>query len=92
MSEQIIDVKIDNIPAKVRVTNLEYYQRNKNDWSSDIDFYGGFDFNFEILDRKGYKAKWLEGKLDNINIRHNVEDQIVECLAIEDEPERMRMC
>jgi hypothetical protein len=32
---------------------------------SDWDYYGYSDIEWELLDRKGYRAKWLEYKLDD---------------------------
>jgi hypothetical protein len=42
-----------------------YYQKpDYNNWVSDWDHYGGWsDVEFEVYDRKGYKAKWLEKKM-----------------------------
>ncbi len=45
--------------------------------SSD-DYYGYTEFDFELLDRKGYKANWLEKKL-----KPEDKDRLLEELQLE---------
>lgn len=55
---------VSGIPCQINVTN---YTKVKGSYSfnapSDWDYYGYSEFEFEVFDRKGYRAKWLERKL-----------------------------
>jgi hypothetical protein len=54
----IFDSQIAGIPCQINVTYMtEYIPKT---W---YDPECGGDFEFEVLDRKGYKAPWLEKKL-----------------------------
>jgi hypothetical protein len=50
--------RVCGIPCTIKVTEL---------WSSPeyYDCPADGDFNFELDDRKGYRAKWLEAKVAN---------------------------
>lgn len=63
-----INVKILGIPAIVGVTHFEHKEPDPECWSSDIDFKGYTECEFDILDRNGHKAPWLEDKLDESDI------------------------
>lgn len=53
-----IETTIKGIPCLIGV--LEYSSGDHD------DYWGGwFDTNWDVLDRKGYKAAWLERKLDD---------------------------
>ena len=71
MSKQPYDFesKVAGIPCKVRVTYYTPYVPAS--YNSPAE---GGDFNFQILDKKGYRAKWLEAK---------VTERDVERLAVE---------
>ena len=49
---------VAGIPCKVRVTYSTPYIPESFNGPAE-----GGDFEFELLDRKGYRAKWLEAKL-----------------------------
>jgi hypothetical protein len=55
---------VSGIPCQINVT---YHAKVKGSFSlnapSDWDYYGYSEFEFEVYDRKGYRAKWLERKL-----------------------------
>lgn len=63
----MISTRIQGIPCQVKMVSGFYQQP----WSgsphtcpSDLDYYGGwFDVEFEVYDRRGYRAKWLERKI-----------------------------
>jgi hypothetical protein len=42
-----------------------------------MDYYGYEEMEWEVLDRKGYSAKWLEKKLTD-NITNRIETEISE--------------
>ena len=56
-----IESTISGIPCIVRVT---HYESAHGDSISDnaADYHGSEDIEFEILDRKGYPAAWLDRK------------------------------
>ena len=62
--EAEIDSNVAGIPCIIGVT---YYKSVRGSYSyhaaSDLDYYGYTECEWELLDRKGYKAAWLERKL-----------------------------
>jgi len=60
-----IDSRVAGIPCKIGVTE---YNSTRGSYShnadSDLDFYGYTEMDFEVLDRRGRPAAWLERKLD----------------------------
>jgi len=44
-------------------------------WDSADDYYGYTEMEWELLDRKGYPAKWLENKLTDDDIER-IESEI----------------
>lgn len=68
----MFESRVAGIPCQIKVT---YYVNVKGSRSfnaaSDWDYYGYSEFEFEVYDRKGYRAEWLERKLtekDNARI------------------------
>lgn len=49
------------IPCIVHVIEAEVQQPDPYA-DNDIDYHGWSDFNYRILDRRGYPAPWLERK------------------------------
>jgi hypothetical protein len=45
--------------------------------ASDMDYLGYYEIEFTVLDRKGYPARWLEGKLTDSG-RADIEALILE--------------
>ena len=72
-----INSTIKGIPCIINVT---YYHHCKGSQSynapSDLDYYGFTEIEFDVLDRKGYKAPWLERKLTEDEIER-IEREIV---------------
>lgn len=62
----LIHVKIAGIPCCIEVTRC-YTER------ATWDFPGYTEFEFEVYDRKGYRAKWLEAK-----VTEGIEDDLLE--------------
>lgn len=74
----LINSKVSGIPCLIGVNT---YWRNLP-WKgsahlcdSDVDFWGDYDIDYDILDRKGYKADWLVRKMSQAD-RYNVEAEI----------------
>lgn len=62
---EIIPTQIKEIPAQLGVIACNITPPNPYTWDSDVDFHGDTEVEFDILDRKGYQAKWLENKLSS---------------------------
>ena len=70
-----INSTIKGIPCIISVTYCKHYNGSLNA-SSDLDYYGFTEIKFDVLDRKGYKAPWLERKLTDDEIER-IEREIV---------------
>jgi hypothetical protein len=74
----MIDTHIQGIPCQVEMTGGHYvkpWQGSAYNCPSDWDYYGGwFDVEFEIYDRKGYRAKWLEKKMTAADEQRIIEE------------------
>lgn len=73
--------QVAGIPCQINVT---HHVKVKGSFSrnaaSDWDYYGYSEFEFEVFDRKGYRALWLERKLtDDDNTR--IESEYNEIMA-----------
>jgi hypothetical protein len=75
-----IETTVAGIPCIIGVT---YYESVRGSYSyhaaSDLDYHGYTDCEWEVLDRKGYKAAWLERKLTS-SMRDRIEQEIQESL------------
>lgn len=73
-----IETRISGIPCIVGVT---HFDREQGSYSyhaaSDLDYYGYTECEFDVLDRRGRKAPWLERKLSDSEIRR-IESEIAE--------------
>lgn len=62
--EAEIETTIAGIPCLIGVTHYECVRGSYNyNAASDMDYYGYSESEWIVLDRKGYKAAWLERKL-----------------------------
>lgn len=60
----LFETKIHGIPCQIDVTNFLVVEGSHSyNADSDWDYYGYTEFEFEVYDRKGYPAAWLERKL-----------------------------
>lgn len=60
---------IDGIPCLLGVTR--YFVKSADlHADNDIDFYGYTEVEYEILDRKGYRAEWLNKKVKRFDEAH----------------------
>ena len=71
----ILDSHVQGIPCQVRVTDYVRVKPNRLTWDSADDYYGYTEMEWELLDRKGYPAKWLENKLTDDDIER-IENEI----------------
>ena len=59
-----IESTVAGIPCIIGVTHYDSVEGSYSyNADSDLDYYGYNDAEWEVLDRKGYKAAWLERKL-----------------------------
>lgn len=59
----IFDTRIKGIPCQINVTN--YVDTPARTYGPPEDCYPAeFEFEYIVLDRKGYRAEWLEAKID----------------------------
>ena len=65
MAKNLYDFEshVQGIPCKVRVTYATPYIPES--WNGPAE---GGDFEFELLDRKGYRARWLEKKVTEADV------------------------
>ena len=72
-----MDTHIAGIPCQIEVTYFFIQEPLGPNCDSDWDCYGYTDIEFDVLDRKGYKAAWLEKKMTQEDIER-IELQIIE--------------
>lgn len=69
------------IPCKAKVN---HYKKHKGTYSpiaiDPEDFYGRTELDYELRDRKGYPAPWLEKKLDQEGLLDEFETGLMEQL------------
>lgn len=76
----IIESKVAGIPCQIKVTYFHKQKPFKGParlCDSRDDYYGYTEVEFEVLDRRGRKAEWLERKLTGRDMKR-IEDEIEE--------------
>ena len=72
----IIQTRLAGIPCQIAVTD---FRRVEGSYSynapSDADFYGYTDYDYEVLDRRGRPAPWLEKKVSQADIDEKIMEQ-----------------
>ena len=61
-----IESRIQGIPCLIEVTTfnrVKPWRGSPQNCPSSDDYYGYTEVEFDVLDRKGYKASWLERKM-----------------------------
>ena len=58
----MIETRICGIPCLIRVTRFDYQKPNPKA-DNPMDFNGGYDIEYEVCDRNGREAPWLEQKM-----------------------------
>ena len=76
----ILDSNISGIPCQIGISNYVSVAGNPYTWDSDADYYGYTEMEWDVLDRKGYHASWLERKLDD-KMRDRIETEIDEFMS-----------
>ena len=76
----MLDVTVCGIPAQAKVTSYTPYQpmRITGCGFGDAEPPEPEEVEFELYDRKGRRAKWLEKKLEDWQVYADVERQILD--------------
>lgn len=72
-----IESQIAGIPCLIEITYFLKVKGDSSTWASDWDYYGYTESEWNVRDRKGYPAAWLEKKLtgaDQERIESEIED------------------
>jgi hypothetical protein len=76
-----IESRVAGIPCIIRVT---YFESVRGSYSynapSDMDYYGYTESEWEVLDRRGRPAAWLERKLTDAD-RSRIDQEIEEAMT-----------
>ncbi len=72
-----IQSNVQGIPCLIGIGYYTKVAGNPNTWDSDLDYYGYEEMEWDVLDRKGYSASWLEKKLTDRD-RERIEIEISE--------------
>lgn len=75
-----LETYVSGIPCLIGVHNFLSVPGNPSTWDSDWDYYGYTEMDWEILDRKGYKADWLQRKLTKED-ESRIEQEIIDFFA-----------
>ena len=76
---QEINYHIQNIPCIINVTHVDGVNPDSGCTSSDMDFYGYFECEYEVLTTRGHRSKWLEKKITDAidqEIKNMIEDTV----------------
>jgi hypothetical protein len=66
--ELVFDTRIAGIPCQIGVTYFHYqppWRGSAQTCDSDWDYYGYTELEYDVLDRRGRPAAWLEKKIDD---------------------------
>lgn len=73
------ETEINGIPCGVVITHYLKVLPDRGA-DSDVDFYGYTERDWFVVDRKGYKAQWLE-KMINTKVERRINGEIDEVMA-----------
>lgn len=79
-----ISVTVAGIPALVDVLhyhNQEPFKGPAMYCDSSDDWYGYSELDYVLLDRKGYRARWLEKKVKDLGLEDQLYDTIMETIG-----------
>ena len=73
----IVDIRVCGIPAQAKITHY-HPGCSARTWGDPADCYPAEDeeIEFDLLDRRGRRAKWLEDKM----VREGMEDDVTEAV------------
>jgi len=73
-----VPVQVKGIPAQIGVISFSSV-RGSFSYSapSDLDYFGYTEMEWELLDRKGYLANWLDKKLSDVD-RNELDQEVIQ--------------
>lgn len=77
------EFRIAGIPARIGVTYFHYqppWRGSAHTCDSDWDYYGYTELEYDVLDRRGNPAEWLERKLTD-DMRNDIQLEALELLG-----------
>lgn len=78
-----IESRVAGIPCLIGVTHFESVRGSYSyNAASDMDYYGYSESEWDVLDRRGRPAAWLERKLTDDD-RQRIEQEIAEAMTEE---------
>lgn len=81
--ELVFDTRIAGIPCQIGVTYFHYqppWRGSAQTCDSDLDYYGYTELEYDVLDRRGRPAAWLEKKIDD-EIRTEIQLEALQLLG-----------
>lgn len=81
-----VQTRVAGIPCIARVTHFyrqSPWRGGAQSCPSDMDWYGFTECEFQILDRRGRPAPWLERKLTDDEVAR-IEEEITESMTNDD--------
>ena len=75
----VIDARVSGIPCQVGIIEFDRVAGDRSA-SSPLDYYGYTECEFDVLDRNGRPALWLERKMTKED-RFAIEDKIADRFA-----------
>lgn len=83
----LMESAIQGIPCQIDVTTCIVVKGSYSyNAPSDLDYYGFTEIEFDVYDRKGYPAAWLERKMTDDD-RRRIEGEIMDNSQLEDDYE-----
>lgn len=76
-SNEIIESHVAGIPCQIRINDFVHVKPDPTTWASADDFYGYTEIDWDVLDRKGYEAGWLQRKLTDKD-RDRIDQEIID--------------
>lgn len=78
-----IESRVAGIPCLIGVTHFDCVRGSYSyNAASDMDYYGYSESEWDVLDRRGRPAAWLERKLTSAD-RDRIEQEIAEAMTEE---------
>ena len=78
-----IESRVAGIPCLIGVTHFDCVRGSYSyNAASDMDYYGYSESEWDVLDRRGRPAAWLERKLTDDD-RRRIEQEIAEAMTEE---------
>lgn len=84
MCQCLIQTTVLDIPCIIAIDEIDYMSPDPDNDSSDLDYYGWLDYNWELRNRRNQRIKWLEVKLaapENAVARNKLQNEMDSAVA-----------